>query len=274
MGVIEILAGAIVGLSLGMTGGGGAIFAVPLLVYLIGESPQSAIGISLVTVSSAAAVGFIQRWQLKQVEMKPGLIFAVGGLVGSPIGTYLASYLSDLALLISFACLMFLVAYRMWKKASQPQKLLPLLDTDQDKKATCYRDPAGVLRLNSRCAMLLTLVGLGVGALSGMFGVGGGFIIVPALVQFSGMGIRRAIGTSLFVIAAVGLSALLSRLAAGATALPLATTVLFLIGSIAGLFIGTKLGQLLSGPRLQQTFAVAIALVAIFVIVRNVTWGA
>jgi uncharacterized membrane protein YfcA len=117
--------------------------------------------------------------------------------------------------------------------------------------------------------MLLGLVGLGAGVLSGMFGVGGGFIIVPALVMFSGMGMQRAIGTSLLVITLISVSGTVNHLLSGKE-LTLATAGLFTAGSIAGLFAGSGLAQRLAGPVLQKVFAVAIVVVAVYVIFRTV----
>jgi uncharacterized membrane protein YfcA len=116
---------------------------------------------------------------------------------------------------------------------------------------------------------VLAVVGFGAGALTGLFGVGGGFIIVPALVAFSGMGIQRAIGTSLLVITLVSISGVASHLVGGA-AIPLDTTALFLLGSLAGLMGGGMIAERLSGPRLQRVFAGAIVFVGTLVIVRNV----
>jgi len=115
---------------------------------------------------------------------------------------------------------------------------------------------------------LLGVVGLGAGVMSGLFGVGGGFIIVPALVMFSGMGMQRAIGTSLLVITLISVSGTASHLLAGKD-LTLSTAGLFTVGSIAGLFAGSGFGQRLAGPTLQRVFAAAIVVVAMFVMVRT-----
>ena len=119
--------------------------------------------------------------------------------------------------------------------------------------------------------MVLGLVGLGAGLLSGVFGVGGGFIIVPALVMFSGMGLQRAIGTSLLVITLISASGTASHLLAGKD-LSLTTAGVFTAGSIAGLFAGSGLAQRLAGPALQKVFAAAIVLVALYVTFRTVSY--
>jgi hypothetical protein len=120
-------------------------------------------------------------------------------MVGAPVGTAIAGMIPETVLLALFSALMLLVAGRMWQKSAKPQWLGPVCDQD-GREPACQRTEDGRLRLTSRCAMLLLFVGLTTGFLSGMFGVGGGFVIVPALVLFSGMPIHKAVATSLLVI--------------------------------------------------------------------------
>jgi hypothetical protein len=265
--LLTSLFGVLVGFSLGLTGGGGAIFAVPLLVYGLSVPAREAVGVSLLTVGSTALVGFVQRARRGMVEFPTGLLFAVAGMIGAPVGTWLANRIPEAVLLGLFAMLMLVIAARMWRKAvDSAARLLVIVDDNAGPR--CRRDPEGKLRLTSQCAMLLGLVGLGTGVLSGLFGVGGGFIIVPALVMYSGMGMQRAIGTSLLVITLISASGTASHLLAGKN-LSLATAGLFSAGSIAGLFAGSWLAQRLTGPALQKVFAAAIVVVAMYVIFRT-----
>ena len=266
--ILTIVLGAFVGFSLGLTGGGGAIFAVPILVYALGEPAREAVGISLLTVGSTAFVGFVQRARRKMVEFPTGLLFAIAGMIGAPIGSKLADYIPEPLLLALFAGLMILIAVRMWLKSAEKAANLPILDSD-NAGPTCRRDPEGRLRLTSQCAMLLGIVGLSAGVLTGMFGVGGGFIIVPALVSFACMGMQRAIGTSLLIVTMVSLSGTTSHLLSG-KGLSLPTAGLFTLGSLVGLFVGSWLAQRMAGPMLQRLFAVSIVLVAIYVILQTV----
>jgi uncharacterized membrane protein YfcA len=268
-----LLFGGIVGFSLGLTGGGGAIFAVPLLVYGLGVAPREAVGISLAAVGVTSFVGFLGRWRARQVEIRTGLVFAVAGMLGAPVGSWLSGLISETVLLTLFAILMLVVALRMWSKASESAIAgLPIACSteaaDVDGPA-CRRDINGNLLLTSRCAWLLAAVGIVTGVLSGLFGVGGGFVIVPALVLFSGMAIHRAVGTSLLVITMVSVSAIASHLFAGRS-ISVETTALFVVSGVAGLLLGNLAGRRLSGPALQKVFAGAIVAVAIFVIVRTV----
>lgn len=269
MPALSLLFGAIVGLSLGLTGGGGAIFAVPLLVYGLGVPAREAVAVSLAAVGSTSLVGFLHRWKSGEVEIRTGLMFAGAGMLGAPFGAWLAGLLPETVLLLGFAGLMILVAVRLWQQASRPQSDPETCPNPEAQDGpTCQRDAAGRLILTSRCAILLLALGITTGVLSGLFGVGGGFVIVPALVLFSGMSMHRAVGTSLMVIALVSVSGITAQLMAGRT-IPLELTALFVLGGVVGLFAGQQIGRRLPAPALQKVFVVAILAVAAFVIACN-----
>lgn len=270
MSPLAVIFGGLVGLSLGLTGGGGAIFAVPLLVYGLGVPAREAVGISLAAVGATSLVGFVNRARTGLVEFRTGLMFAIAGMLGAPLGAGLAGWIPETLLLLLFGGLMVLVAFRMWQQARRTPLPATTCPPANDGP-TCRRDAAGALLLTTRCAALLIVVGALTGVLSGLFGVGGGFVIVPALVLFSGMSIHRAVGTSLLVIALVSVAGITSQVWAGRWISP-ELTGLFVAGGIGGLLAGQQLSRRLSGPALQQVFAVAILAVATFVIVRNATF--
>jgi uncharacterized membrane protein YfcA len=270
MPILSLIFGAIVGLSLGLTGGGGAIFAVPLLVYGLSIDPRQSVGISLAAVGITSLVGFLGRWKARQVEVATGIMFAVAGMIGAPIGAWLSDRIPESVLLTLFALLMLVVANRMWRKAGSSSADVTFTSEDDDGP-TCRRDATGDLRLTSPCALLLGIVGVLTGVLSGLFGIGGGFVIVPALILFSGMAIHKAVGTSLLVITLVSASGVASHLLAGRD-IPLETTSYFIVGGVLGMFVGIWASRYLSGPTLQKVFAVAIVAVAIFVIVRTTNY--
>lgn len=262
-----VISGCLVGLSMGLTGGGGAILAVPLLVYWLGEDPQVAVVISLATVAGTAIIGTAERARLKQVEFPTGLLFAAAGMLTAPLGSWLGEHLPPQLLLVSFAVLMLLIAARMWWRADQAIPP-PAEACGPEDGPSCSRDPEGKLRLTSRCAMLLATIGLTVGLLSGLFGVGGGFLIVPALVTFASMGLSRAVGTSLLVMSLVGLAGVAGHLLQGRE-VPWEVTLLFVAGSVPGLFIGSALTRQLPRALLSKIFAAMILAVAVFVITRT-----
>jgi uncharacterized membrane protein YfcA len=265
--MLSLIFGAIVGLSLGLTGGGGAILAVPLLIYGLSVDPRQAVGISLAAVSVTSLVGFVGRWMLDEVEVATGLVFAVAGMLGAPIGSWLHGRIPESLLLMSFALLMLVVAVRMWLKAGSTNSP-PLLATNVADGPACRQGAGGKLGLTSPYAVPLGIAGLLTGVLAGLFGVGGGFVIVPAMVLYGGMAIQRAVGTSLLVIALVSASGVASHLLAGRE-IPLDTALYFVVGGTLGMFAGTWASRYLSESMLQKIFAVVIVAVAIFVIFRT-----
>lgn len=254
--------GALVGFALGLTGGGGSLLAVPLLVYGLAIAPRDAFGISLAVVGATALVGMLPRLGRGQVEIGTGVLFAAAGMVGAPIGTWLAGMIPETILLVLFSLLILTVAWRMTR---QPATESAAVCDDPSGGPTCRRTPEGKLRLTSGCAMLLVMVGLTTGVLSGMFGVGGGFVIVPALVLFSGMAIHRAIATSLLVIVLVSISGVASHFVAG-RGVPLELTGLFIVGGVIGMFLGGRVASRLSTRVLQRVFASGLLAVAVFIV--------
>lgn len=276
---LSLLFGSIVGLSLGLTGGGGAVFAVPLLAYGMGVPAREAVAISLVSVGLTSFVGFLGKWRNGEAELRTGLLFAVAGMLGAPLGAWIGRQIPEAWLMLMLSALMLTIAWKMWQKsgraAAQAQVCIPVEasavrpdDYAQDGPS-CQRDPAGQLILTSRCARLLLIVGVASGVLSGMFGVGGGFIIVPALIQFSSMSMSRAVGTSLMVISLVSASGIVSQLWIGQS-ITLGITTLFATGGLLGLGVGQSVAHRLSASMLQRVFAIAILAVAALVILRNV----
>lgn len=277
---LSLLFGSIVGLSLGLTGGGGAVFAVPLLAYGMGMSAREAVAISLVSVGLTSFVGFLRKWRKDEAELRTGLLFAVAGMLGAPVGTSIGRQIPETWLMLMLSGLMLTIAWKMWQKsgrgAAKSQVCIPVevsgLQPESYAKdgPSCQRDVAGQLILTSRCARLLLLVGVASGILSGMFGVGGGFIIVPALILFSSMSMSRAVGTSLMVISLVSLSGIGSQLWIGQS-ISLGITALFVTGGLLGLGLGQSVAHRLSASMLQRVFSVAILLVAVFVVVKNLS---
>ena len=273
---LAVIFGALVGLSLGLTGGGGSILAVPLLVYGLHVAPREAVGVSLAAVGATALAGAAQRLRRGEVEVPTALMFAAAGMAGAPLGAWAGRRVPEALLLLSFAALMLWVAARMWLKATRrPEEAAVVRSSTSPSPVpshgpACSRDPQGKLRWTSRCARVLLMAGLLTGVLSGLFGVGGGFVIVPALVLFSSMGIHRAVATSLLVIALVSAAGLASYVAAGQR-FDAGVTSLFVAGGVLGLYAGTWVGRSLSPVRLQKAFAVVIVAVAAFVIAKNVS---
>ena len=275
MFALALAFGTAVGFSLGLTGGGGSIIAVPLLVYGLTLPTRQAVGVSLAAVGSTALAGAVHRLWRGEVEVRTGLLFAVAGMLGAPLGSFIGRRMPETQTLMLFAALMVAVAVQMWRKAARrPEEAAVVRSPTRTRPeeaggVACRRDPAGRLTMTSRCATVMAAAGIATGVLSGLFGVGGGFVIVPALVLFSGMGIHRAVATSLLVIALVSASGVASSLLSQQS-LPPELTLLFVAGGVAGLALGTVVAHRLSPVGLQKIFAAVIVAVAAFVIVKNV----
>ena len=270
--LLSLLFGLIVGFALGLPGGGGSIFAVPLLVYGLGTPVHEAVVTSLAAVGMTALGGGLARWRGGEAELRTAVIFGLSGILGAPLGAWLNSRFPATALLAGFALLMLAVATRMWRQASRRPEETRIIraggagDADTAGPA-CRYDPGGRLRFTSRCAARLALTGSATGLLSGLFGVGGGFLIVPALVLIASLPIRRAVATSLWVIAIISALGFASHLLAGAR-LDLELMVGFVGGGLGGMALGIAVGRRIAGPTLQKLFARMIVAVAVFMLVK------
>lgn len=271
--MLSALCGLLVGLALGLTGGGGSIFAVPLLIYGLGVAPGAAIAISLVAVALTAASGAVEGLIRGVVERRAALILAVAGMLTAPFGVYLGRLVADNIIVVAFAVLMCVVAVRMLIRARGMPDQARIVrsriaaEAVADHGTVCRYSGDGRLRLNAPCSAALLLAGAIVGVLSGFFGVGGGFLIVPALMLITEMGIHRAVATSLLVITLVGLSGVLSTLAAGRM-IDWAIAWPFIVGGVLGMFGGRLLAQRLAGVTLQSIFALAMLAIAVFMLWR------
>lgn len=249
--ILSMVLGSIVGLSLGLTGAGGAILALPLLVYGLGMAPAEAVPVSLAAAGSAAFAGFLQRLRGREVAVGAGLLLAGGGAAGAPVGAWIGQQLSPAVLMGLFSLILTIAAVRMWRSARRKAEVRP---------RACATGA-----LSRRCTVVLAIAGLFTGVLAGTFGVGGGFVIVPVLVLATGMEIRRAAATSLLVISIVSAVALVS-VALHGQPINIVIALPFLGGGLLGMAMGTGLASRLPAVRLQQGFAVMMLGVALFTI--------
>ncbi len=241
MWVAAVLLSLLIGVSLGMLGGGGSILTVPILVYALGVDDKSAIASSLIVVGVTSAVAALQHAKAKNVVWRVALTFAGAGAAGAFAGGRLSALIPGRALLVLFAVLMLAAAAAMWR----------------GRRAVA--SPAA-----PRPARIL-LVGAAVGLVTGLLGAGGGFVIVPALTLFAGLTMPQAVGTSLVVIALNSFAGFLGH--AGAP-VDLTLTAVVTAAAVAGSFLGAPLARRVPTHILRRAFAVAIALVAAFVLMR------
>jgi uncharacterized membrane protein YfcA len=246
--------GSLVGFLLGLLGGGGSIVAVPLLIYVVGlRDTHVAIGTSALAVSANAFANLISHAREGTVKWPCGLAFAIAGIGGSALGAWLGRHVDGGQLLLLFGFVMLAVAAAMF--------------TPRAAKG----DP--LVRINPAIAVRLVFTGLLVGFLSGFFGIGGGFLIVPAIMLGSGMTTINAVGTSLVSVGLFGLTTAATYALAGLVDLRIAAV--FVAGGIIGGLVGVKLSVRLAAQRgtLTRVFATIVIAVALFVIWKSLTAG-
>ncbi len=271
--------GLLIGAVLGALGGGGAILTVPLLVYILGQSAQDATTSSLVIVGLTAAVGTIGHARAGHVRWRTGLVFGVTGLASAYAGTALNRQIDERVLLLGFAAVMIAAAVgmlvRSGKAIGPPEGDLPDaavvnahrpgVSDSGTAGVQLVAAPVGVRPPRRQTVQMIKVVaaGLTVGFLTGLFGVGGGFVIVPALTLALGLPLPIAVGTSLLIIALNSASALAAR--AGSAHFDWAVIAPFTLAAMAGTVAGRWIADRLPNSALNRAFAVLLLLVAAFV---------
>lgn len=248
--LLAALSGVLVGFTLGLVGGGGSILAVPLMVYLVGvRDPHVAIGTSALAVAANALAGLVNHARARNVNWRCGGAYAFAGVIGALAGSTLGKAFDGQKLLFLFALLMLVVGGLMYRGRGDAGI----------EGVVCNRDNF------PRVATF----GLGTGALSGFFGIGGGFLIVPGLVASTAMPIYRAIGTSLVAVSAFGLTTAANYAVSGLIDWPVAGS--FIAGGVIGSVAGTAAARRLSASKglLNSLFATLIVIVAFYMLWRS-----
>lgn len=249
MPLLGLALAAIIGISLGLLGGGGSILAVPILVYVVGMETKTAIAASLLVVGTTSLIGALRHWRANNIDVRTAVVFGLVSMAGSFSGGRVATFLSDTFQLTLFAVVMLAASVSMFRSRN-------------DEAAA----PAA-----PRLALVIAAAAV-VGLLTGVVGVGGGFLIVPALVLFSGVSMKRAVGTSLLVIAMNSASGFLAY--AGRVNIDWNYIVVFTIIAIAGVFAGSAAVPYVSQGVLKRSFAVFLIVVAGFILLQNSNFGA
>lgn len=251
--LLAIPFGLLIGLVVGGIGGGGAILALPILVYVLDEGVSQASTAALLVVVLAAGLGGGALARHGHVCWRIALGFAAAAGVGAVAGTVAATSVDGRTLILAFVPVMLLAAAATWRRAGI------------DRGGSTGNCPA-------TRASTLVIAGAGVGVLTGFFGVGGGFLIVPALTAGLGMSMRRAVASSLVIITLTAAVALVSHLATG-IALNGPLTAALAGATAVGSLIGTSVGRRLPQRRLAQAFAIVVTTVAVFLIVDVLVLG-
>ncbi len=242
----EVVLGFGIGLVLGLLGGGGSILTVPALVYVVGLSPRAAVSASLVIVGLNGITGALFQRTHGTLNWHVALLFGGVGMAASYLAAGVSKQFSPTVLMIAFAILMLLIGSLMiWRKHN---------DKPQRQRASLT---------------IIILSGIGVGLLTGFLGVGGGFLIVPALVLLVGLPMKQAVGTSLIVIAMNSLAGFLGHLSD--FSVDVALLAIFILAGIVGTYLGTKLARRADPRALRQLFAVFVIGLGAFLLVDNVS---
>lgn len=241
---LALLLAALVGLCLGLLGSGGSIVTLPVMVYVARVPAHQAVGMSLVVVGATSAVGSLVNLRSGAFDLRAGAFFAATGIVGAFFGARFTHMASARVLLLCFGGLMSIVGLRM------------LLGSEN-------------VPLGRKCRPLRCLVaGIAVGLLTGFLGVGGGFVILPALVLFAGLEMKTAIGTSLAVIAVNSFAGMVGQLHYVQVEWPV--TLEFLGAALAGMAGGSAVASRISSQSLRRAFAGSIIVLGVFLLVRNI----
>ena len=240
-----------IGLSLGLLGSGGSILTVPVLVYLLGQDEKVAIAGSLAIVAAIAAAASVAYVRQRLVDWRSVALFGIPGMAGTYLGAWSSVFVSGTVQLAVFAGVMLVAAVLMLRPRRE-------LETIGEREA--------------RSSWRITLDGLGVGALTGFVGVGGGFLVVPALVLLGGLAMHRAVATSLVIIALKSLVGFLKYQAIlDADGLSLDVDVLVTVAAIgiAGSYVGSLIAQRLPTERLQQIFGYVLVVMGIYILTTS-----
>lgn len=258
--ILAILAGAVTGIVLGLFGSGGSIIAMPALLYLLHVEPKSAIAMSLGIVAVTATISGWDNWRRGNVDVKVAAVFGFFGVIGTYAGARVGVHTPVTLQLVLFALVMYAAAWKMLQKKKQPQAQLAVADGPNvaATETEIIKAHMGHIAMH----------GVGVGVLTGLVGVGGGFLIVPALVLLSGIPMKIAIGTSLVIVAAKSYSGFAGYM--GAVPVDWALMSSFTLVTVAGSFVGTRIAHRFSHEKLQKSFAIFLSVVATYILLKSV----
>jgi uncharacterized membrane protein YfcA len=256
--------GSLVGLIMALTGAGGGVLAVPLLIFGLHLSVQQAAPVALIAVGSAAALGAILGLREGVVRYRAAALIGLMAMAVAPLGVWLAHQLPPRPLMLGFAGVLLFSAWRMTQLKDHSR-------VDTRPPPPCLVDPAqGRLRWTPPCAAMLALTGLLSGLLTGLLGVGGGFVIVPALSRYSDLDLRSITATSLAVIALASLSGVLA--ASGHGSVDGSLALRFGAAAMLALLLGRRLARRLPPAALRLGFAGVAAAVALLMLTRALGW--
>ena len=263
-----IAIGVPVGLIMGLTGAGGGMLALSALVLLLDWNMHIATPVALMAVTAGAYIGGIDGLRKKQVRFRAAFLMAATGAPMAAAGVYVARMVSEKWLLVCFAFVLVWVAMRLIARNKQ-NRFAP--HEEEDRMVVARLNPAtGRFDWTVHTATVIASIGGTAGFMTGLLGVGGGFVIVPLLRHYSNVSMHAAVATSLLVIALVGTVGVGTAILHGAN-LPVEFTAAFIASTVIGMLIGRRLVTHLSSRTVQGLFAILLLLVALGMVIKVVT---
>lgn len=259
MSLLGLSLAALIGMSLGLLGGGGSILTVPILVYILGFDPKESIAMGLAVVGMTSLFGAVGHWRKGNVQLKAALVFGAVAMVGTYAGARLSVFVSGAVQLLLFASVMLVAAYFMYRNGRREAVAAAAAAAASVKSPQVAPHKAPFA--------LMAAAALGVGGLTGVAGVGGGFLIVPALVLMVGLPMKQAVGTSLLVIALNSFVGFVGYL--GHVDVPWAYLSLFTGISVAGIVAGTWASHYVSQASLKRAFSGLLVVMGVFILFKN-----
>lgn len=273
-----LILGIAVGLVLGLTGAGGSVLAVPLLMAVLHWPLTQAATVALLAVAAAAALGSYLAWRKSYVRYRAAALMAAVGVLTAQVGLRVADALPQRVLLLAFAAVLVIVGLRMFVRATRAPEESAVVraavagDGVRARGPMCRLNPdTGRIVWTRASAAVIAAIGAITGLLSGLLGVGGGFVIVPALRAVTELSMHSAVATSLMAIALTSLGTFAGALAQGRV-LPWLVALPFVAGALLGMLAGHVLAPRIAGPRLQQGFALLMLAVALGMATHAVGW--
>lgn len=256
---LSAILGALVGAILGLTGAGGGILAVPALSIGMGWSMQQAAPVALIAVAISASVGSLDGLRNRQVRYKAAILIAMSGFPFVYLGQLIAHQLPQALLQGCFACIMLLIAYRLYQHS--PSQCSSALD--QPPATIRINADSGKLIWSIQTAILLASIGGATGLMTGLLGVGGGFLITPMLRKFTDLSVQAIVATSLMIVALVSLSGVGNALI-HSTNIPWRAALIFTVATVIGMLVGRKLIRKIPPSTVQKGLSLLLLFVAVW----------
>lgn len=263
--LISISLGSLMGLVLGLTGAGGAVLAVPMLMWGLNWTLPQAAPVALLAVAASAAIGTLAAWDVAVIRYRAAVLMSLIGMIFSPLGLIAADWLPANVLTALFAAVLIMVSLRMFRATLPHAKAAA--DAGLAQRVCQVRSDDRRIAWNRRCFAAIAATGSLTGLLSGLLGVGGGFVIVPALRAVTSLTMHAAIATSLMTVSLTSAGTVVAAVLQGKP-LPVLIALPFVAGAIAGMLLGRKLSSRLAGHGLQRGFALLLGAISIAMLVQ------